>query len=347
LPDHSYISGFIGLIIHSGEYSADALKDTTAVKMYHIRGTNQYNTHTIQTEPKAASLNSGDCFAVLTPETIFLWQGRGASDAEKETGLAVAENLKNERGGQVVEEGEEPEEFWEFLGGKTEYSEIKEADVAALDARLFHVSNATGTIKVEEIANFAQEDLIDEDVMILDTFTEVFVWIGSQSNDTEKKTALDVATKYNQTATDGRDPDTPIIRLNAGGEPPLFTRHFHAWDEQYATKNIFEDPYQKKLSALQKEKADSFKEQEEELDKYAVTSTPNETEQKVEYVSDGSGTHPLAVLQKDCPAGVDPTKKQEYLSPEDFQIAFKMTKDEFNALKDWKKVQLKKSAKLF
>jgi hypothetical protein len=37
---------------------------------------------------------------------------------------------------------------------------------------------------------------VDDDVMILDTFTSVFVWIGSHANDTEKAEAVNVAQQY-------------------------------------------------------------------------------------------------------------------------------------------------------
>ena len=42
------------------------------------------------------------------------------------------------------------------------------------------------------------DDLIDDDVMLLDTFYNVFVWVGSQSNDTEKRGILRLsdAAKY-------------------------------------------------------------------------------------------------------------------------------------------------------
>lgn len=50
-----------------------------------------------------------------------------------------------------VKEGDEPDEFWALLGGKTEYYSVKEGEIAPRDPRLFQCSNATGSFKVEEV----------------------------------------------------------------------------------------------------------------------------------------------------------------------------------------------------
>lgn len=55
----------------------------------------------------------------------------------------------------VIKEGEEPEGFWTTIGGKTEYSSVKDTGMAmGFEPRLFHCSNASGYYFVEEIYNF-------------------------------------------------------------------------------------------------------------------------------------------------------------------------------------------------
>ena len=51
-----------------------------------------------------------------------------------------------------------------------------------------------------------------------------------------------------------RDEETPIITVNAGAEPDMFTACFAGWDDTAAS--VFEDPYEKRMRAL-KEKSDS------------------------------------------------------------------------------------------
>ena len=60
-------------------------------------------------------------------------------------------------------------------------------------------------------------------------------------------------------------------------------------------------------------------------------------------------TYPLQKLQSeaDLPTDVDPTCKESYLTDEDFHRIFQMDKEAFQAIPQWRKIQLKKGAKLF
>lgn len=46
---------------------------------------------------------------------------------------------------------------------------------------------------MEEIYNFSQDDLLTEDILILDTHAEVFVWIGQCVDPKEKQNAFEIA----------------------------------------------------------------------------------------------------------------------------------------------------------
>jgi hypothetical protein len=117
------------MIVHSGG-KASGFKnrddgdsyDTDGVSLYHVKGSTSANTYAVQVEEKCASLNSGDCFVLLTPAKMYSWMGMYANDKEKEVATNIAEMLKDVPPGSrevvVVEEQEEPEEFFEFLGGK-------------------------------------------------------------------------------------------------------------------------------------------------------------------------------------------------------------------------------------
>ena len=59
---------------------------------------------------------------------------------------------------EKIREGEEPQAFWDALGGKAEYGSGKwlEEEVPSYPPRLFQCSNASGRFNVEEIFDFAQ-----------------------------------------------------------------------------------------------------------------------------------------------------------------------------------------------
>ena len=112
-------------------------------------------------------------------KTCYAWLGEGASDDEKAYCQKLAKIVCPEYTNQeVVDEHKEEEAFWAcFDGGKTEYSSMKQLGFApGFEPRLFQISNAQGFIHMREIYNFAQTDLNNNDVMVLDAYKTVYVW---------------------------------------------------------------------------------------------------------------------------------------------------------------------------
>jgi hypothetical protein len=263
----------------SGFKNVDAadVYDEDGVCLYHVRGTSERNVRAVQVADDASCLNSGDCF-ILTLEArdatcvedengvvtkappsdprVLVWVGAGSSAAERECAARVATLLAPGVGVgssrvETVPEGEEPAVFWERIGGKKPYAKFSAESAPASDPRLFQLCDAAAGgrgIKAEEIFNFTQEDLDDDDVMLLDVATEVFLWIGKNANENEKRESLLLAQRYVARAaeTDGRDVDTIITTVPAGKEPKMFTAHFIAWDASKASAT-FVDPYELKL----------------------------------------------------------------------------------------------------
>lgn len=83
-----------------------------------------------------------------------------------------------------------------------------------------------------------------------------------------------------------------------------------------------------------------------------VVSERNDAKAEKRHDATGSGHKDfLPLSQLACPApwpeGVEAARREEWLSPEDFLRAFGMTKEQFSVLPDWKKVMIKKGAKLW
>lgn len=257
-----------------------------------------------------------------------------------------------------VAEGSEPGEFWSALGGQGEYATESFED-ASRPPRLFQCSNSTGVTRVEEIDQFEQEDLLNDDVMILDVFTQLFVWIGSQANEIEKTRALEFAQHFINNATDGRFSDIPVVRITAGNEPLMFTSYFPSWDEN-ACADVFVDPYQKRLEAEQAKRAAAapapvpaaaLKHVEKPAAAPApapvVASTPAPVVPVAAAASSSATKCSLDSLKSGVPAGVDPSRKEDFLDDAAFQSAIGMSRSDFAALPKWKRDAKKKEIGIF
>uniref|UniRef100_A0A673IYV0 Advillin-like n=1 Tax=Sinocyclocheilus rhinocerous TaxID=307959 RepID=A0A673IYV0_9TELE len=164
-----------GLIIFEGGTGRPGVVNPDpGARLFQVRGTHEMNTKATEVPTRASSLNTNDVFLLKTHQNVFLWYGKGCSGDEREMGKAVAD-LLSEQDKQVVMEGQEPAAFWVALGGKAPYASDKrlEKEVAPHEPRLFECSNQTGRFLVTEVADFTQDDLDEDDVMLLDTWEEV------------------------------------------------------------------------------------------------------------------------------------------------------------------------------
>ena len=73
----------------------------------------------------------------------------------------------------------------------------------------------------------------------------------------------------------------------------------------------------------------------------------SEEASKNNYLDPASNKMEYDQLKKGIPQGVDPARKEAYLSDEKFEEVFGMTPAAFNELKQWKKIDLKKAKGLF
>ena len=119
------------------------------------------NTRAVQVEEKASSLFSGDCFVLVSPNRILLARN-GSNADEKETANGMR-TLKGDRKLEIFAEGSETDEFWGFIGGKGEYAQVGGDAVLQIAEGCFNAQTKRA-FDVEEIYNFCQDDLIDDDV---------------------------------------------------------------------------------------------------------------------------------------------------------------------------------------
>ncbi|CAB1332128.1 unnamed protein product [Coregonus sp. 'balchen'] len=218
------------MVIHLGGTSRKGGQSKMgSTRLFHIRQSSTKATRAVEVEPSAAFLNTNDVFVLKSPDTVFLWRGVGASEEE----LAAAQYVTSFLGGgraTEVSEGKEPAGFWSALGGKKEYQTSKNLQKMVKPPRLFGCSNKTGRLIAEEVpGDFNQSDLATDDVMILDTWDQIFLWIGNEANEVERTGSSKIAKDYVDSDPSGRR-GIAITTIKQGMEPPTFTGWFQAWD---------------------------------------------------------------------------------------------------------------------
>ncbi|KAM9671651.1 LOW QUALITY PROTEIN: advillin [Trichechus inunguis] len=381
---HHFMAIFKGkLVIFEGGTSRKGNKEPDPpVRLFQIQGNDKFNTKAVEAPAFASSLNSNDVFLLHTQTENYLWYGKGSSGDERAMAKELAELLCDGTE-DTVAEGQEPAKFWDILGGKAPYANDKrygntsspplgspclqacelhkfqgpfrfkqflrssvplnelycrlQNEILDVQPRLFECSNKTGRFLVTEITDFTQDDLNPGDVMLLDTWDQVFLWIGAEANATEKERALTTAQEYLHTHPSGRDIDTPILIIKQGFEPLTFTGWFLAWDPHIWSAG-------KSYEQLKKELGDAAAIVRITADMKNVTLSLNPDDSKPKY-------YPKEVLLKsknlELPEDVNPAKKENYLSEQDFVSVLGITRGQFAALPGWKQLQLKKEKGLF
>ncbi|XP_030097521.1 villin-1 [Serinus canaria] len=331
------------MVVYAGGTSrAGSTEPMPSTRLFQVHGANEYNTKAFEVPARASSLNSNDVFVLKTPSCCYLWYGKGCSGDEREMAKSVADIIsKMEK--PVIAEGQEPPEFWLALGGKSQYASNKrlQEENLSVPPRLFECSNKTGTFLATEIIDFTQDDLEESEVYLLDTWDQVFLWIGKAANESEKEAAAVMAQEYLRSHPSGRDLDTPIIVVKQGYEPPTFTGWFLAWDPlNWDDRKSYETLRAELGDESSLGQLTSVITSREEVFTATTTLIPTKLE-----------TFPLDVLvntaAEDLPRGVDPSRKEDHLSDADFQAVFGMSRSAFSSLPLWKQQNLKKDKGLF
>ncbi|TNM97013.1 hypothetical protein fugu_015169 [Takifugu bimaculatus] len=111
--------------------SASSFPPFGSLMLIHVKGRQRVQARLV--EPSARSLNSGDCFLLVTPERCFLWTGEFANDQERAKARELAATILRRRdlgcrAPEVVHleeglncDGGPAEDFWRLLGGRSHY----------------------------------------------------------------------------------------------------------------------------------------------------------------------------------------------------------------------------------
>ncbi|XP_048465360.1 supervillin a isoform X5 [Rhincodon typus] len=176
-----------------------------------IKGRRHIQTRLV--EPRASSLNSGDCFLLLAPQHCFLWTGEFTNVIEKAKASELAAFIQTKRDlgcrapyVATIEEGinshtKTAKEFWRLLGGQSSYQgagnpdedELYESAIVEtnciyrlVDDKLVPDDDFWGKIPRCSLLN-------SKDVLVFDFGSEVYVWHGKEVTLAQRKVAFQLA----------------------------------------------------------------------------------------------------------------------------------------------------------
>ncbi|XP_064335528.1 supervillin isoform X12 [Camelus dromedarius] len=164
-------------------------------------------------EPRASSLNSGDCFLLISPHHCFLWVGEFANVIEKAKAseLATLIQTKRELGCratyiQTIEEGinthtHAAKDFWKLLGGQTSYQSAGDPKEDEQYETAIIETNCTYRLMDDKLV--PDDDywgkipkcslLQSREVLVFDFGSEVYVWHGKEVTLAQRKIAFQLA----------------------------------------------------------------------------------------------------------------------------------------------------------
>uniref|UniRef100_A0A7N6BJD4 HP domain-containing protein n=1 Tax=Anabas testudineus TaxID=64144 RepID=A0A7N6BJD4_ANATE len=176
-----------------------------------IKGRRHVQTRLV--EPRASSLNSGDCFLLVTTEHCFIWIGEFSNIIEKAKAIDLATFIQAKkdmgcRANQVltIEEGVNPQgpdtqQFWTILGGQAAYQsagppeEDEQFENAIVETNcIFRLVDDKLVPDDDEWGKIPHSSLLtSKEVLVFDFGSEVYVWHGKEVILAQRKVAFQLA----------------------------------------------------------------------------------------------------------------------------------------------------------
>uniref|UniRef100_G3P4L1 Supervillin c n=1 Tax=Gasterosteus aculeatus aculeatus TaxID=481459 RepID=G3P4L1_GASAC len=176
--------------------STNSYPPFSSLMLIHIKGRRHVQVRLV--EPSAQSLNSGDCFVLVTPQHCILWSAEFANKQERAKAAELASSIQKDqdlgcRASQVVylEEGLNCDsslaaDFWNLLGGRRPYGgasadeedELYECGVVESNCVYRLVENRL--VPHEQAwASIPRVSLLgSNEALVFDFGSEVYLWLG-------------------------------------------------------------------------------------------------------------------------------------------------------------------------
>uniref|UniRef100_A0A8C5E1Z9 HP domain-containing protein n=1 Tax=Gouania willdenowi TaxID=441366 RepID=A0A8C5E1Z9_GOUWI len=176
-----------------------------------IKGRRHVQTRLV--EPRVSSLNSGDCFLLVTPEHCFVWVGEFSNVIEKAKAMDLASYIQTNRDMgcrasqlQTIEEGvnaqgADAQQFWSILGGQMTYQpagppeDDEQFETAIVETNcIFRLLDDKLVPDDDEWGKVPHSSMLtSKEVLVFDFGSEVYVWHGKEVTLAQRKVAFQLA----------------------------------------------------------------------------------------------------------------------------------------------------------
>lgn len=214
-------------------------------------------------------------------------------------------------------------------------------------ARLFQLyhDGDVGSLEVYQARALCQRDMSSSRVCIIDTFKEIFVYVGCNAPHQDELDATNAALGMARVFKDGRTRQTPVIVVYEGKEPLRFKAYFSNWVPRKSKEQIAaekEEEEEKKKADNEEKTQEAQNTSNDDADGTArpiAPALPPEDEDD-ELGRDYYSYEQLCKPEK-LPVGVDRTCLDSYLSDDDFEKVYGMRRSDFVALPEWRQTELR------
>lgn len=206
-------------------------------RLFHIKGRG-LRCRCVQVLCDAKSMNEGDVFILDKGLIQIQYNGKAAGGFEKHKGREILTEIRSTRNRgatkvlpPILMDDDDCPEFWAAVNGTA--ADVKKAADGGCDAEaakkaaevtaMYKVSDSSGKIQFSTVkkGKLDMKDLNTNDVFIIDTDEEIFVWVGKKASKTEKREAMMHAERY-LAHDESPFEDCTVTRILEGDtDPPL------------------------------------------------------------------------------------------------------------------------------
>ncbi|KAK2900509.1 hypothetical protein Q8A67_008624 [Cirrhinus molitorella] len=236
----SYSSVSLRSVSVSEQMTNNSAAPYKKLMLMQVKGRRHVQTRLV--EPRVSSLNSGDCFLLVTPEHCFVWIGEFANVIEraKASELATFIQLNHDLGCraaqiETIEEGVNAQspaaaEFWKILGGPANYHSAGSPDEDEMFESAIVETNCIFRLVDDKLlpdddfwGKVPRSSLLgSKEVIVFDFGSEVYVWHGKEVTLAQRKVAFQLAKHLWNGTFDYTNCD--INPLDPGGHNTLIPR---------------------------------------------------------------------------------------------------------------------------